>query len=193
MKNKFFILAIILVTVYSKAQDNSKNGSSQISGIGVPRSTANPNTPVIFENGYLNYTLEKIQLKDSAIAVNELRFHAVSSAMNTKKVMFERFGKWSKEIKPSAERHPILVWEKVKLFDDDVNLYTVYCDGKENWTEMYASVLIFDAQQRDCLNETKADPSRFIAYFSEGIINVNKDKSFEKVYGKTVKSLNKKK
>ena len=58
---------------------------------------------------------------------------------------------------------------------------------------MYASVLIFDAQQRDCLNETKADPSRFIAYFSEGIINVNKDKSFEKVYGKTVKSLNKKK
>ena len=109
--------------------------------------------------------------------------------MYTKKVMFDRFGKWTKEIKRENQRHPILVWKKVKLFPDDENLFTVYTDGTESWTEMYASVLVFDQNNRDCLHDESPVQSKLITYFSEGIKNLKPDNNFYKVYGSTVKKL----
>ncbi len=82
--------------------------------MGTARKTANPHTPYIYENGYRNYTVVKVPFVENNVTIelNELKFNAVSSAMYTKKVIFDRFGKWTKEIKRENQRHPILVWEK---------------------------------------------------------------------------------
>lgn len=191
MKNVLLFLSILMIISNCNAQNNSVKLNSESKGVGIPRSTENPNTPFIYKNGYLNYKIVNVPLiqNDNANNLNELRFNAVFSAMYTKKVMYDRFGKWTKELQPNKERHPILVWEKVKLFDNDDNLYTVYADGAETWTEMYASVLVFDESNKDCLNVENPAQLKLITYFSDGIKNLSDRKDFYKVYWKTVKKL----
>ena len=195
MRPIYLAISMLIITTTCNAQNSFIKVNKKENTIGIPRRTANTNTPFIYENGYLNYTLVKVPLVENkeTINLNELRFNAVFSAMYTKKVMYDRFGKWTKLLQPNKERHPILVWEKVKLFDNDADLYTVYADGTESSTEMYASVLVFDANNKDCLNDDHPMQSKLITYFSDGIENLNDSKNFYKVYWKTVKKLESKK
>ena len=195
MRPIYFAISLLIITTTCNAQNSFIKVNKKENTVGIPRSTANTNTPFIYENGYLNYTLVKVPLVENkeTINLNELRFNAVFSAMYTKKVMYDRFGKWTKLLQPNKERHPILVWEKVKLFDNDADLYTVYADGTESSTEMYASVLVFDANNKDCLNDDHPMQLKLITYFSDGIENLNDSKNFYKVYWKTVKKLESKK
>ena len=111
--------------------------------------------------------------------------------MYTKQVMYERFGKWSKEVRPNIdESHPILVWEKVKLFEGEDKQYSVYTSGDENWNEIYASVLVFDENNNDCLNASYSSKEKIIEYFSNGIQNLSNGKDFYKVYWQSVNSYN---
>src|SRR5690606_2652463 len=113
-------------------------------------------------------------------------------AMYTKKVMYDKFGKWTKEIRPNNERHPILLWENVKLFEDENKLFNVYANGDENWNEMYASVLIYDDQNNDCLQENNLLKEKIVNYFSKGIQNLNNKKEFYDIYWKSVNDYEKK-
>lgn len=184
MKNIALILSILLLTVNCSAQKNKKINREK--GIGVAQKTANPNTRYIYKNGYINFNIEKIPVPQKNDTLNKLKFNAVYSAMYTQKVMYDKFGQWNKEIRPNNEKHPILVWEKVKLFDDENKLFSVYADGEERWEEIYASVLVFDENKNDCLEDNSPYKNKVTNYFAEGIQNLSKNEDFYKIYWDSV-------
>lgn len=155
--------------------------------------TSNPNTPYIYQNGFKDFEIAPIltiQGNDSTY-INELRFNAVFSAMYTKKLMFDKFGKWDKEIRPNNERHPILVWEKIKLFDNKNKVYSIATYGAESMEGIYASVIIFDSKNKDCLTENNSEKDSIISFFPKGIQNLSSNKKFYNIYWKMVKGYNK--
>ncbi|MBS1548361.1 MAG: hypothetical protein JSS94_00665 [Bacteroidetes bacterium] len=185
MKKNTLILSILFLIINCSAQKITKKNKQK--GVGIAKKTENPNIPKIYKNGYLNFYMEKVPVPQKNDTLNKLKFNAVYSAMYTQKVMYDKFGKWSKEIRPNNEwRHPILVWEKVKLFDDENKLYNVYAHGEEEWEEIYASVLVFDENQNDCLKENSPNKNKVTIFFAKGIQNLNSNEDFYKIYWDTV-------
>lgn len=191
MKNTLLLLISLLISFGCSSQSTNKTKEK---GIGIAQKTANPNTPYIYKKGFLNYNILKIPViqKNDTITLNELKFNAVFSAMYTKKVMYDKFGKWTKEIRPNNEPHPILLWENVKLFEDENKLFSVYASGDENWNEIYASVLVYDDQKNDCLKENNLLKEKVVNYFSNGIQNLNNNQEFYDIYWKSVNDYEKK-
>lgn len=186
MKKNLLLLLFAILSTKSLAQKKNKER-----GFGTRQRTANPNTPFIYKNGYLNYSILKkaVVLKKDSVNVHVLKFNAVFSAMYSKKVMYDKFGKWTIEIRPNfSDQHPILVWEKVKLFENEDKLYTVYADGDESWEEIYASFMVFDENNDDCLSDSHSDKTKVIEYFSNGIKNLSNNKDFYTVYWQSVNS-----
>ena len=191
MKNTLLLLISLLISFGCSSQSTNKTKEK---GIGIAQKTANPNTPYIYKKGFLNYNILKIPViqKNDTITLNELKFNAVFSAMYTKKVMYDKFGKWTKEIRPNNKPHPILLWENVKLFEDENKLFSVYASGDENWNEIYASVLVYDDQKNDCLKENNLLKEKVVNYFSNGIQNLNNNQEFYDIYWKSVNDYEKK-
>jgi len=186
MKNTLlFLLALLLSFSCSGLKSKSK---SKEKGFGTAQKTADPNTPYIYKNGFLNYNILQIPIiqKNDTITLNELRFNAVFSAYYTQKVMYDKFGKWTKEIRPNNELQPILVWENIKLFENQNKLFSVYANGDENLNEIYASVLVYDDEANDCLEESNILKEKIINYFSKGIQNLNDNDEFYGVYSKSL-------
>jgi len=186
---------LTLVTFLILSCSTPKPISESGNGIGVNQETSNPNSPNINKNGYKNYELVQILTVrgiDSTYT-NELRFNGVHSALYTKKLMFDKFGKWDREIRIHDDRHPVLVWEKRKLLDNDDIVYSVAATGVESMKEMYASVMVFGVGNRDCLSQNITRKDSLISYFSNGIINLSSDKKFYDVYWKMVNENKKKK
>lgn len=157
--------------------------------VGKRHITENPNNPYIYENGYKNYEIIRIQTiqnKDTSY-VSELRFHAVLSAFYSKKLMFDRFGKWTNQIFLNNERHPVLIWENVKLFDSQNKLYSVAAYGIESWEEMYTSFMVLDSDNQDCLAKSGSEKDSIVQFFSNEIINLKSTSNFHKEYWKIVK------
>jgi hypothetical protein len=184
---KIILLTILIITILSCAtsKENSNNGN----GFGIKQKTSNPNTPYIYKNGYDNFEIIPVltvNKKDSTY-INELRFNAVFSAMYTKKLMYDKFGKWDKEVWINNDRHPILLWEKRKIFGENGASYTIVTSGTENRKEMYASVIVFDNENHDCLTEKSPKKEFLINYFSNGIKSLSTSKEFYDVYWKVVK------
>ncbi|KQS90235.1 hypothetical protein [Chryseobacterium sp. Leaf394] len=180
MIRKVIVFSILIfLSAFCKAQKTKK-----IKGIGSPQKTLNPDTPYIYKKGYLNFDIvpTPVVQNNDTISLNLLKFNAVFSAMYTQKVMYDKFGKWTKELRPNNERHPILVWSKVKLFENKNELFTIYANGDESWEEIYASVLVFDENGKDCLSENNTNKSEIIRFFSEGIKILNNSEKFYKVY-----------
>lgn len=116
--------------------------------------------------------------------INELRFYGVHSSFYTKKIMFDKFGKWDKVIRLDNERHPILIWENKKLFDDEV--YSIATRGVENINEIYAAVIVLDSSNQDCFDKDYIKKVALINFFSKGIYNLSDDKKFYKEYWKII-------
>ncbi|MGI9650443.1 hypothetical protein [Chryseobacterium sp. RLHN22] len=188
---------IFIVIFFNFSSNSFSQRSNKDKPVGVAQKTYNPNTPFIYKKGFKNYnvfTKKIIKKNNDTTELNELKFNAVLSAMYTKQVMYERFGKWSKEVRPNIdESHPILVWEKVKLFEGEDKQYSVYANGDENWNEIYASVLVFDENNNDCLSTSYSNKEKIIEYFSNGIQSLSNGKDFYKVYWQSVNSYNPKK
>ncbi|SDL83244.1 hypothetical protein [Chryseobacterium taihuense] len=186
------ILLIFNFSLNSFAQ--SDGDTTKNKAVGHPQKTLNPNTPFIYKKGFRDYailTKEIVKKNNDTTELNELKFNAVLSAMYTKQLMYEKFGKWNREIRPNIdESHPILFWGKVKLFGDEDKLYSVYANGDENWNEIYASVLVFDENNNDCLSKTYSDKEKIIKYFSDGIRTLSDGKDFYKVYWQSVNNYN---
>ena len=190
MKNKIITTLLLFIGLSIHAQNKDENKP-----IGKAKKTRNRYTPYIYENGYLNYNISKIPVihKNDTLFLNKLKFNAVYSAKYTQKLMYDRFGKWTKEIRPNDEMHPILVWERIKLFENEDQLYSVYAHGEEIRKEIYASVLVFDDKYSDCLRDDSVHKTNIIEYFSEGIKNLSSDENFSKAYWKLLESYSKNK
>ncbi len=144
------------------------------------RETHNPNMPIVYKNGFKDFTLKSlltIENNDSTY-ITELRFNGVDSAMYTQKLMYDRFGKWTKEIKQVNYKYPTLLWENVKLYDNENNYYTVAANGIESYENMFASVMVYDSQNNDCLSPNSPEKQSMINYFSDGIKNLSNSEKF---------------
>ena len=126
------------------------------------------------------------------IKFNEVKYEGVYSAMYTKKIMFDRFGKWHKEIYPNKERHPMLIWENIKLFANDSTKFTIAANGLESTETIYASILVFDKDNNDLLDENSAYRNKLVTLFGKFIIQESSNKenskkeNFYEVYWKKV-------
>ena len=100
----------------------------------------------ILKNNYINILEEEFKstVNNDTIVLNEVKYECVYSAMYIQKGMYDRFGKWEKEIYLKGKNHPILLWNNVKLFPNDTTEFIVATNGLENTETSYASVLIFD-------------------------------------------------
>jgi hypothetical protein len=121
------------------------------------------------------------------ILLNQIKFECVFSAMYIKKGMYDKFGKWNSEIYPKGQPHPILLWNDLKLFQNDTTEFKVAANGLENSETIYASVLVFDKNGKDLLSESSEYKPQLIQYFSDLIRTDNPDKKdFYEVYWKKV-------
>lgn len=181
-----FILSSILSCSSSKTISNNGNA------VGIRQKTSNPNTPYIYKNGYKNFEIIPISTisDNDSTYISELRFNAVFSAMYTKKLMYDKYGKWDKEVWPNGANRPILIWEKRKLIESQNDLYSVATNGTESRKEMFASAIVLDSKNRDCLTENYEARDLLIDFFATGIRNLSSDKEFYDVYWSIVKEHN---
>lgn len=145
------------------------------------------NYPYIHINGFKSYEIKKsktVKTKDAVFA-NELKFYATYSSFYTRKSMYEKFGDWHKNMFIRRQRTPFLIWEKVKLFPDKKEYYTVIAGGSECTTckpslkNMYSSVIVLDENKNDCLtNENPKLKKEILKLFSEGIKNLTNNNEF---------------
>ena len=173
MKHSFFIIIIALILISC----SSTNGFTEKRCLS------------ILKNNYktiLDAKFKSIVNKDT-LFLNEIRYECVYSAMYTQKGMYDRFGKWDEEIYTTAKQHPILLWNNVKLFPNDTTEFTVAANGLESFETIYASVLVFDKQNKDLLSENSEYKTKLIEYFSDMIRSNNTGKEdFYEIYWKTV-------
>lgn len=186
MKKELLLLGLIafLISCSASKTNSNPNNSYDSQAVGLRQKTVNPNTPYIYKNGYNHISIVPILSLNGndSTYINELRFNAVFSAMYTKKLMYDKYGKWDKEIWPEKERHPILVWENIQLFDSEKELFSIAANGTESWEEMYASVIVFDSQDNDCFKENSKHKESLLTFFDLGIRSVNSDKEFYNIY-----------
>jgi len=178
-KISILLFLVIALTSCSSSQLASNNG----------RKIKQKTPSYIYKNGFKNTEIRPILTINGidSVYINELRFHRVSNAFYTQKVMYDTFGHWDKEVRPNNEKHTILVWEKRQLFGNKNELYSVAADGIEITTVMYASVLVFDAQNKDCFSEQSKVKDSLIRYFSNGIKNISTDRKFYTAYRNMMK------
>ncbi len=147
-----------------------------------------PKCRKIYKNNFKKIITEKYKTiyNNDTVSYNEIRFECVYSAIYTHKAMYDKYGKWDKEIFPSNRNRPILMWENIDLFSNGKE-YTVLTNGLEEWKHIYASVMIFDNNQNDLLSNSSTEKTALTALFSDMIKSNNpQKKDFYKVYWQTV-------
>lgn len=144
----------------------------------------------IIKNGFKTvlYGEFKSVVNNDTIKLNEVKYECVHTAMYTKKVMYDKFGKWHKEIYSNSERHPILIWENIKLFANDSTKFTIATNGLESIETIYASILVFDENNNDLLAKSSPYRDKLVEYFGKLINNNSKKEDFYDIYWKTVNS-----
>jgi hypothetical protein len=185
MKNSIkmvFALLLFTVSALATAQIGPSENPRKIKSKGFTK-TANPFTHYLYIKGFREYQVVKIETITEGVTktYNELRFNSVYSQDYTKKLMFDQFGKWDREI-TSPGNDPTLVWRDVKLFGDSGESFTVFSNGVRSFKHMYAAVNVFDSQNKDCLDENHPLRPKLIKYFSEKIWNLSDSKKFQETY-----------
>lgn len=142
----------------------------------------------ILKNDYQNIIEDKFKsiVNNETIYLNEVKYKCVHSSFYIQKGMYDRFGKWDKEIFPKGINRPILLWNNIKLFPNDSTEFTVAANGLESIGTIYTSVLVFDNNNVDLLAENSNYKAKLIDYFSEMIKSNNSNKKdFYDLYWKT--------
>ena len=148
--------------------------------------TSNPALPYLYKNGYKDYEVKPFLsiIEMDSIYIHELRFNAVYSYGYTEKALFDKFGRWDIYVRTCLECEESFIWNNIKLFKDSDELYTVGASGISNCDEAYASVVVFNSKQEDCLAENYDIRDSIIEYFSNAIHNLSNDKKFYDVFWK---------
>lgn len=144
--------------------------------------------PRIYKNDFTEILNEKYNtIYDlDTVTFNEIRFECVYSAFYTHKVMFDKYGKWNKEIFPSNRKHPILIWENIDIFSNGKK-YIIMTNGLEEWKHIYASVMVFDNKESDLLSDSSTEKAAITNFFANLIKNHDSEKkAFYEVYWKMV-------
>ncbi|WP_296383219.1 hypothetical protein [Winogradskyella sp.] len=168
IKQSLFIITLLIIISCVSSQDKLKQDKCQ---------NLYKTHKVI-----LNKTYKTILNKDTII-FNEMRFYCVSP-FYTIKGMFNKFGKWDKEIYPNNVKQPLIKWEKIDLFSDG-NTYDIVANGNER--KQFASIMIFDSQQNDLLSSSSNEKDNLRNYFDKFFKKnrINRE-DFYKIYWKSI-------
>ena len=128
----------------------------------------------------------KLNPTDS-IKVNELRFKPNFSSDDLQKFMFNKYGKWNNLIATDRKEN-ILVWENIKLFDDNGELFTVAVSGDDKKFELmkvngkqkygrifYCSAIVFNSKDFDCLQPSSELKDNIAQYFINAVKSVDEN------------------
>ena len=152
--------------------------------------TQRSNLPSPSHNEFKDITNDKYvaRVNKDTISITQIKYNYVFTEFLLKKIMFDKFGKWDESRYKENERHPVLVWNQVKLFPNRDNLYMVAATGGgEAEQKIYSSVMIFDQQGNDLLAINPELRNDVTEYFTELIHqNDNNKKEFYSVYWKEV-------
>ncbi|MBD3581567.1 hypothetical protein [Flavobacterium selenitireducens] len=177
----------------SKSANKIEIESSILSSkaVGKRHKTQNSYNPYIYENGYASISVveEIITLDTLHLKVNKVKFNAVLGANYTQAAMFQKFGKWNREIfmeSPQRGSLPamtkvILIWDSVKLLPNNETLFNIFCEGDENMKEIYASAMVFDSKYNDQLKMNVAERELIINTLGESIQNLKSTNSFNQM------------
>ncbi|WP_053992272.1 hypothetical protein [Mangrovimonas sp. TPBH4] len=152
------------------------------------KATKDNKCPKIYKNDFKEILHEKYKTvyNNDTIAFNEIRFECVYSPFSTHKVMYDKYGKWNREIFPSNSKHPILVWENIDVFSNGKK-YTILTNGLEEWKYVYASVMVFDENETDQLSDTSPVKVSLTNFFADLIQNNNSEnEEFYEIYGNLI-------
>ena len=141
-----------------------------------------------YEFSYPKITQERegSSSRNDSIIINEMRFECLSSALFTHKVMYDKFGKWNKEIYTSRTNNPILVWENVDLYSSGKK-YHIFTHGIETNLSMYGSVMVFDEHYNDLLSTNSSEKQSLTQYFTDMVKNLKMgNEDFFEVYWKMI-------
>lgn len=92
--------------------------------------------------------------KDTAY-INQLRFYEIKSALDSMMLMYRNYGEWDKKTYSLHQSNiKRLIWKEVKLLDNLDETFLVIADGIETIKDYYACLMVFDSNNRDCLDES---------------------------------------
>lgn len=152
------------------------------SGITSCSSSEIKNDEIIFKTDYNSIKIAKISriIDSNTITFNELRFYNINSALDAAKTMYIDYGLWNNEDKELHQQNiSRKIWKNVELFKDE-DKFTVIADGKETFKESYACLIVFDANDRDCLEENHPLKNKIITLFYNIMkANQNKELNFK--------------
>lgn len=175
LRNNIKIILILFVGLYLFNCSSSKNINSRFI---ITNSELNAvYNDTIWDGKVQIVKLETVKVNDTTF-LNELRIHDVQSAMYSKKYMYDKYGKWDEETYINNERHPILIWNNIKLFKEKDDLYSIAANGDENQKEMYSSIIVFDENGKDCFEKNYKNNKELITLFYRGIHKNNKENKY---------------
>ena len=95
----------------------------------------------------------KIISETDTLYTQELRIYKITSAIDASLMMHHHFGEanafYEGKYQDNIKQH---VWREVMLIDS-INKFTVITDGTETGTEYFASIMVFDKENNNCLKE----------------------------------------
>ena len=113
--------------------------------------------------------------------VNELRFYKIKSAKDTQKLMFDKFGKWNEMLEGKYQENiSQLVWND-RIILNDTTQFLIVADGTETQLEFFASVMIFDKKNNDCLSNSNPLRQLLVEFFASQMNNLSSDQTFYKM------------
>jgi hypothetical protein len=133
--------------------------------------------------GILYHKFRPIVGKDT-LKINEVKYECVKTALYTRKVLYDRFGMWTKEIYRygAPNRLPELAWQDVQLLEDDEKKFTIVARGLESAKTIYASIMIFDENNYDMLDAKSPYRDKLVKLIGDFIKNDKESREFFKVF-----------
>jgi hypothetical protein len=166
-----FFLTIVTIIACASKKDISKKNCSRI-----------------YRNDFRNIAIDtfKTTVNGATLNYNIVSFQCVYSAMYTQKVMYDKYGKWNKIIF-TQNGTDLFIWEKINLFENDSQAFTVIASGRESSDITYVSIMIFDEHTNDMLSVSSPYREQLINYFSDAIRSNDENKTdFYEVYWTTI-------
>ncbi|AXG67939.1 hypothetical protein KORDIASMS9_00121 [Kordia sp. SMS9] len=139
------------------------------------------------EQGFRGILYHKYRpvVKNDTLQINEVKFECVTTALFTRKVLYDHFGNWAKEIFRTTQSHlPELLWKDIPLFENDDKKFTVIARGLESRKTIYASIMVFDENNYDMLHKNSPYRDKIVALFADFIRNDKGNRKFYEVFWK---------
>lgn len=170
-------ILVLLITSCSSSKKNLEN--QRIS-----------NCDQNFKNGFSRIELDEnfLTINGKTEKVTEAKFYCLYSFLQTKKIVYDNFGKWDDETIQGQNPHPLLIWKALPLLKNSSEKFTVIATGEEIYNkETYASISILDENERDALASGSKYRSPLIDLLSDLIKQTDhQNEEFNKVYLKKV-------